>query len=236
MCANTLVAVTTLRLARAPCTTCGGGRGSEEAHDRADAAFVREVRHQRRLDAAHRMAGGSEVRQQRAVVRSDVDDQLGAAAGRAAASLRAAARRSSRAGFCVVPLVYGYSGGNRIAGSTIRPSCTSWHRRAAQQLGRVRRLLVRPLPIGPHLVHRGQIAEKQHRLEIGRSTHLTAIDDDAAAGAGGAWQARESLGSCPSDACALRMPREMLVVPSHHARQRLAQREVSAGSRASPSW
>ena len=53
-----------------------GDGGAEKAHDRPDAPLVREIGHQRRLDPADRMSRRAEVLEQRAVVRSHVDDEL----------------------------------------------------------------------------------------------------------------------------------------------------------------
>ena len=186
MCANTLVAVTTCAWPHS-CTTRAAASGAEKAHDRADAAFVREVRHQCRLDAAHRMARGSEVLQERAVVRSDIDDQLGPA------------QPEERRRFALQLGEIFAKDSRRAAGVRIlrreedrriddQAQLHELARRAAEEFRRIRRLLVRPLTDRPHLVDRRQIAEEQHRLEIGRSADLAAIDDDAAAGARGAGE------------------------------------------------
>ena len=165
MCANTLVAVTTVALPHSRDDTFGRRR-AEEAHDRADAAFVRQVRHQRRLDAAHRMAGGPEILEQRAVVRSDVDDQL--------VPLQPEQRRR----FALQLGEILAQNARRAAG--IRILWRKQDRRidnqaelhelalpAVQHFRRVRRLLVRPLADRPHLVDRRQVADEKHRLERG---------------------------------------------------------------------
>ena len=53
-----------------------GGRRREIAHHGRDAAPGRDLAHFRRLDAEHAVAGLLEVREQRAVVRADVDDEV----------------------------------------------------------------------------------------------------------------------------------------------------------------
>ena len=66
--------------------------------------------------------------------------------------------------------------------------------RAVQELGRIRRLLVRPRADRVHRVDRRQEAEEQDRTQVGRAAHLAALDEDAAAGSGGFLDRIRSLG------------------------------------------
>src|SRR5438067_2568662 len=128
------------------------------------------------------MSRRAEVLEQRAVVRSHVDDELRSfeaqERGRLALQLREVLAQDLRRAARV--RVLGRKQNSRIDN---QPELHELTRPAAQQLRRIRRLLVRTLPDRTHLVHGRQVSEKQHRFEVGGAAHLTAIDDDARSGA-----------------------------------------------------
>ena len=74
ICAKQLAAVTTLRRAVLALTSRADDRREIALHGR-DAALLRNLRDVGRLDAEHAVAA-LEVRQERAVVRADVDDEI----------------------------------------------------------------------------------------------------------------------------------------------------------------
>ena len=78
-----------------------------------------------------------EVREQRAVVRADVDDEIVGCERRAGRTPLVRARRSSREGRVSSPSCTGTPAGTGSPGSTMSPSCASWQRRADEQLRRI---------------------------------------------------------------------------------------------------
>ena len=79
--------------------------GAEIALERRDAALIGDVADVGRLDAEHAVAALLEIRQQRAVVGADIDDEIVACRGRALRRLsRCRSAKLSRSSL-VVPLV-----------------------------------------------------------------------------------------------------------------------------------
>jgi hypothetical protein len=85
----------------------------------------------------------------------------------------------------VVPLVYGYSGGKQDLRIDNQAQLHELAAAAVEDLGRVGGLFRRPFADLPHLVDGRQIAQEEHGVEVGRVAHLTVVDDDAGAAAGG---------------------------------------------------
>ena len=161
-----------------------GGLRPEERVDGRDAALHRDLEGVGRLDAAHAVAALVEIRQQRAVVRPDVDRQrlfpdriephhfvvqLGEV-------LAQDARRAARVGVVRREQDCGIDDEAELHELAVR---------AVQQLRRIGRLLVRTASDRIHRVDWRQIANKQDRTQLLRAANLAALHKDAAARLGG---------------------------------------------------
>ena len=183
MWAKTLVAVTILRPA-VPALHFVGALRSEERVERRNAGRDRELAGVGRLDAADPMPAAMEVAEQRAVVRSDVDDQV-------------LLRERKQLHHLAVQLgeVLAQDAGRAAGVRVVRREDDvrvhdqpELHQRARLRSAGARpdsRLLVGPRADRVHRVDRRQIAEEQDRTQVRRAADLAALDEDAAAGSGG---------------------------------------------------
>ena len=150
----------------------------EVALDRRDAALVGDLGDVGRLDAENAVAALLEVRDQRAVVRADVDDEI----------VLAEAEHLRRLGVKLGEIVaqdprhaagvgiFRREDDHRIDGEA---ELHQFAVAAMQQVGRKPRLLALDLADRNHLVHRRHVAERQHGLELVVAADLAAFDRNA---------------------------------------------------------
>ena len=157
---------------------------AEIALERRNAFAVGDVADVGRLDAEHAVAAFLEIRQQRAVVGADIDDEV----------LRPEAEHGGGFAVQVGEIVAQQLGGaagvgifrreddHRIDGKAELHQVALL---AMQQIGGEPRLLARDLADRHHLVDRRHVAEREHVIERRMAADLTAFDRNAGAAAGG---------------------------------------------------
>jgi hypothetical protein len=162
-----------------------GHLGAEIALERRNAARIGDVADIGRLDAEHAVAALLKIRQQRAVIGTDIDHEIVIAETEHGGALALQIRE-------IVAQQFGSAAGVRIFRRKYNNGVdreAELHQvaiAAMQKVGRKPRLLARHRADGHHLVDRRHVAEREHGIERGRAANLAAFDWNAAAGASAA--------------------------------------------------
>ncbi len=162
-----------------------GRLGGEERDRGRNAPLLRGHAHLRRLDPVYAKARLLKIAQQRPVVGTDVDYEIALRKiARAGVASRHSSAKFSRRIF-VVPLGVGIFGRKQDLRIDDQPQLHELALPAAEQQGRIGRLLTRRVADRPHLVDGWQITKEQDRIERRAVADLAAFDDRARARAGG---------------------------------------------------